>query len=367
MQHSSKTIVLMTIAGMLVGCTARHDAAPLIPEAPNSAVGGSMQVNGIRPDAMSGIAEFATKPYQVYGPIASDRQGTEWVASSTPAALVTFRESTHAVASLPLPAPDQSNLPIALALSPSGDAVWFAGPKGELGSYKPSNQQWGQFDLSAQATLVGITAGPDHAMWFTKNRQYGHGGENAIGRIGVVQHNVTQFALSNGDNPVGITLGNDGALWFADANSIGRITTGGTIDEYSIGSNFARAVTTGPDGAIWFTGESHDQRSLVGRIDLTTHVRKLIDYGPGPGNGNFGIVTRGTSLWMTSNNFNSIDHYDTAAHIVSRHALPHGYTSPLGIALGADNQLWFTNFGPHGAAVGKLCPNQPSSQCKASP
>jgi IPTL-CTERM motif len=50
---------------------------------------------------------------------------------------------------------------------------------------------------------------------------------NRIGRmtpLGV----VTEFAISDGANPVGITAGPDGALWFTEqsGNRIGRITTG---------------------------------------------------------------------------------------------------------------------------------------------
>ena len=58
-------------------------------------------------------------------------------------------------------------------------------------------------------------------------------------------------------NPLGITVGPDGALWFTefDAGSIGRITTGGGITYYPLlNSNDKPAeITSGPDGGIWFT------------------------------------------------------------------------------------------------------------------
>ena len=54
--------------------------------------------------------------------------------------------------------------------------------------------------------------------------------------------------------PAGITAGPDGALWFTNRDSIGRITTGGTVTSFrhaSIGDPWG--ITAGPDGALWFT------------------------------------------------------------------------------------------------------------------
>ncbi len=62
--------------------------------------------------------------------------------------------------------------------------------------------------------------------------------------------------------PVGITNGPDGALWFAERGwgKLGRITTGGTItNQFSLrvkgeGASFhPQNVVTGPDGDLWAT------------------------------------------------------------------------------------------------------------------
>jgi virginiamycin B lyase len=66
---------------------------------------------------------------------------------------------------------------------------------------------------------------------------------------------------------MGITAGPDGALWFTESASgkIGRITTGGQIQEFSLPSvsTHPLGITAGPDGALWFTEESSDK---IGRI-----------------------------------------------------------------------------------------------------
>ena len=53
---------------------------------------------------------------------------------------------------------------------------------------------------------------------------------------------------------MGITPGPDGALWFTNSGSIGRITTSGTVTNYKgTGIDAPKAITSGPDGALWFT------------------------------------------------------------------------------------------------------------------
>lgn len=54
----------------------------------------------------------------------------------------------------------------------------------------------------------------------------------------------------------GITAGSDGALWFTNSsnNSIGRITTTGSVSNYTgTGIDEPLGITAGADGALWFT------------------------------------------------------------------------------------------------------------------
>jgi len=54
-------------------------------------------------------------------------------------------------------------------------------------------------------------------------------------------------------NPQGITAGPDGALWFTKDRGIGRITTAGVITEYPTVNTAPTQITAGPDGELWFT------------------------------------------------------------------------------------------------------------------
>src|SRR5919204_4943879 len=73
--------------------------------------------------------------------------------------------------------------------------------------------------------------------------------------------------------PLGITAGPDGALWFTekDAGKIGRVTTGGSFSEFDLPTpdGGPQEITAGPDGALWFTEKDAGK---IGRVTTTGSV-----------------------------------------------------------------------------------------------
>ena len=132
---------------------------------------------------------------------------------------------------------------------------------------------------------IGITAGPDGALWFTDCLG------PQIGRI-TTAGVISKFRLPPGTQSrsitttpntgaCGITAGPDGALWFTEtfANKIGRITTTGELSEFLLPTpnSYPSGITAGPDGAVWFT-ESDNNGGKIGRIvrtdeDSTKHIQ----------------------------------------------------------------------------------------------
>jgi len=111
---------------------------------------------------------------------------------------------------------------------------------------------------------IGITTGPDGALWFTD--AYNPGSFGSITTSG----KITIHTSSLIDDPVWITTGPNGALWIADAGtktykgSIARITTNGKITVYTNSSiDEPASITMGPDGALWFTNYGSNS---IGRI-----------------------------------------------------------------------------------------------------
>src|SRR5262249_19243621 len=107
-----------------------------------------------------------------------------------------------------------------------------------------------EFGLLPASGPYELTTGPDGNVWFTENTS------NKIGRI-TTSGTVTEFSIpTSNSGPQSITTGPDGALWFTEnaSNKIGRITTGGSFTEFSLASgSHPLGIATGSNGNLWFT------------------------------------------------------------------------------------------------------------------
>src|SRR2546430_205245 len=120
---------------------------------------------------------------------------------------------------------------------------------------------------TSNAYPIGITAGPDGALWFAE-----HIG-NKIGRITTSgTFNEYPIAASAFPEPIGITNGPDGALWFTElnGNKIGRITASGAVTEFPIptANSEPTGITTGSDGALWFGEEANK----IGQLTIANPI-----------------------------------------------------------------------------------------------
>jgi virginiamycin B lyase len=316
------------------------------------------------PGSLPGIVEIPNLP-TIPEQIASDLAGHEWVAGLGPARLVEIDEQTHAITQFDLP--NHNSNPYAIALGPNHTSMWFTElTSNTVGYIKLSTHEIHRYNIpTPNSEPHGLVAGPDNAMWFTEQ----DGGK--IGRINVANGAISEYAIPGGGEPFQIALGPDGALWFTDwlGKGIGRVTTAHHFSSYGFKSPlFLRGITAASDGGLWFVGSSSTYGELVGRIDPYTHARKIWVYNGDPRDPLF-VVNRNSQLWFTEWVDAKIARFDITTHKLHRFALPPGYVAPVGIALGSDDQLWFTeqDNAPQNPAVAKLCPSQNSSQCASSP
>jgi streptogramin lyase len=172
---------------------------------------------------------------------------------------------------------------------------------------------------------IGITDGPDGALWFANS----FGG--SIGRI-TTKGNVSSFTAKGISQPQNITVGSDGALWFSNNNSsnqpIGRITTSGIVTPFNAGQSVdAGALTAGPDGALWFVAETSN---LIGRI-TTAVTPQISDKSPESGPVGTQVTITGFNLGgATKVAFNGIPApiiSDTATTVVTQ--VPDGAATGL--------------------------------------
>jgi len=211
--------------------------------------------------------------------------------------------------------------------------------------------------FSAPSIIESVVAGPDGALWFGIS-------SGSIGRMttnGIVT-NTYQVPSASSPLPVyppyvpigipGIAVGSDGAVWFTEelTGKIGRITTGGTITEYSVpipsAYTLLYAIASGPDGALWFTiSDSSVPAAKIGRITTAGAITEFSIPNP---NASPSGITAGPdgALWFTTYGY-GIGRMTTAGVVTI-----FGSDSGYGIATGPDGAIWFTE--PYDSRIGRI-------------
>lgn len=241
--------------------------------------------------------------------------------------------------------------PVGISLGPDG-AMWFTERGlGKFGSITTNGTFVASVKLTGQARFPqNLVTGPDGNLWAPagSTRTYfqessglpdPYGAVQTMTPAGALVH-VTQ--LPKNSDPRAITLGPDGNLWFtARAGFIGRITPGFKFDMFKIPqNNGAFGITVGPDSNLWFC-ETND--SAIGRI--TTWGKNKITIFPFAENaGCSGVTSANGYLWATEFRTAKVAQLTTDGTIVDEIPLPKD-SSPKGIAVGSNGKLYVAEFG----------------------
>jgi virginiamycin B lyase len=259
------------------------------------------------------------------------------------------------------PVPTSFSYPSGIALGPDG-AVWFTEENGNKIGRITTNGTITEYPIPTSSSSPSkITAGPDGALWFTEFAA------NQIGRIhpSAVSPNtsngITEFPVpggsSSGKSPDGIAAGpaGDNHLWFTEfgGNQIGRITTGGSVAEYSLSGFQPGDIAVGPDNRMWFLEEGAANK--LGVIDPANPGSSPPEFDLPAGSDPSGIVASGGAIWFTAFNGNYIGRASTTNGSVSNQfPIPTAGTQPSGIALGPDGALWFTETSNSANNIGRM-------------
>lgn len=174
---------------------------------------------------------------------------------------------------------------------------------------------------------IGITVGPDRALWFTNERS------RSVGRI-TAAGSVSTSSARPAAVPGAISTGDDGALWFVDGSALARLTRAGVLTEYPVSS--VVNIAKGPGNTIWFTtgGKYVGRMTAAGNVSVVSDSQRF--------RGTYGIA-RGPdgAMWVTNYLGSSIARID-ATDAVTTFAAP-CVRYPTGITAGRDGALWFTD------------------------
>ena len=178
----------------------------------------------------------------------------------------------------------------------------------------------------------GITLGPDGNLWFT---------EFGVGQIGRITTGGTVTEFTAAGNPQLIVVGSDNHLWFAETtvNRIGHMSTSGAFGDFPVINPDPSLVgiAAGSDGNLWFCEAGPGN---VGRITTGGMVTEF------PVNGFPLQITAGSdgNLWYAEFDGAAIGRLTTSG---AAHDFPTGVpgSAPQGITLGPDGNIWFTDTG----------------------
>jgi streptogramin lyase len=148
--------------------------------------------------------------------------------------------------------------------------------------------------------------------------------------------------------PGDITVGADRNLWFPETgtNRIGRITTMGDVEEFTIpdASALGRVIAPGPDGKIWVLGSGLDGQVHAWAVDASGLSVEIASLGDNPALGT-GFLPAGITagpdgnVWISK--LSSIARVSPAGQVTE---FPIGGDAiPTSITSGPDAHLWFVD------------------------
>ncbi len=168
----------------------------------------------------------------------------------------------------------------------------------------------------------------------------------ATGKVYSPGTETVEYSASGGE-PEGITSGPDGNVWFTDRHTgkIGKVTTSGTVTEYKLlsGSSSPREITAGPskESALWFTDNDN-----IGKV---TTSGTITEYPLPKESEPVGIaVGPDGNLWFTDYHTGGTGKIGkiTTSGTITEYSLPKENSNPWAITAGPEKEsaLWFTDY-----------------------
>jgi Tol biopolymer transport system component/streptogramin lyase len=300
--------------------------------------------------------------------------GNFWLTEQFDQKIAKFNPKTRVATEIDVP----GTFPHNFAVGPDKN-MWFVGLADVVGRVKPKTGEITLFrqGISEGATPHIILTGPDGNMWFTESYggipdpipgspPHGHG-DGSIARLNIKTGAITEFkdGLPEHNFLHGMTVGPDGHLWVAlqGVDQIARFNM--KTEKFDKFVDFSPHsgpidIETGPDGKLYVTLQFINK---LGQYDPKTHKVKEIDkwsHGHGSKPNPREIATSlvpldGPSvdqliadkerrvIWFSEFLNDRVGMYDIDTGRVLE--FTQGITpnsAPLGLALGPDRHLWFS-------------------------
>ncbi len=300
---------------------------------------------------------------------AVDHQGRVWVAEMGNNALAVFDPHTQTFQQMTPPHARDGLMAVLIA---PDDTVWYSEQFANyIGHYDPLSHRYQEFylptvkipDPDNKNNSIMLPSAPNDIaidthgnIWFTEMNT------DVIGKLDVKTGQFTHYPLTQPRtvqkySPYGITIDRQNNVWFTEAstNKLGHLDpTTGKIQFFTLPgpSNPLMEVTSDSHSTIWAT--TFDSATLL-KFDpqhatFSTYRAPNADRGI---SGMYGLtITPSDEIWITIPASNVIARFDANAKRFIYYQIPTENSSPLGVAYGMNNTIWFTE--STGNRVGKL-------------
>jgi streptogramin lyase len=245
------------------------------------------------------------------------------------------------------------------------DTIWFAEQYANyIGHYYPVTGKYQVYGLprltvpdpSDASKKLTLPSAPNEIaldargnVWFTELNA------DALGMLDPHTGQIRQIPVSSDRsvqklNPYGITVDPLGMVWFTEAsgNHVGRLEPGtGKISFFRMSGPAYPLMEVSSDahGAIWITSFSG---GLLVKLNPQTKIFTSY-YAPHSGDGAGGIyglmIAPDGGVWVTISAENMIARLDVSANHFTLYRIPTNGSLPLGVVMGTDYTLWFTEAG----------------------
>jgi virginiamycin B lyase len=299
---------------------------------------------------------------------AVDHRGRIWFGAMGENALVIFDPRTLTFQYL---APPGGHHGIMGVLVAPDDTIWFAEQYANyLGHYFPTTGSYQIYllpwisipDPGHAGQKLSLPSAPNELaldahgdVWFTEFNA------DRLGHLDPRTGRMNHYPLSSKKSvqslyPYGVTVDSLGNVWFTESgsNQLGRLDAGtGALHLFTVPDAHALTMEIASDGqgSIWVTSFTPGLlfRFEPGTRTFTTYTVSLSGNERGT---LYGLLATKSGVWVTILAENMIAHLDVATGRFMYYRIPASGTLPLGLAMDANQNLWFTG----DDKIGKLHP-----------
>lgn len=360
-------LIVLLLGVVTIAALAGGGIRPLTGQAnvtrPGTPPATATKAQSTAPPALTATGQFREYPLpqsdsQLMRP-AIDHEGRLWFGEMGRNYLAVFDPRTQAFQQM---TPPQGHYGVMSVQVASDDTIWFVEQYANyIGHYFPGTGRYQVYPLptltvpdpSHTGKTLTLPSAPNElaldahgTVWFTEFNA------DALGSLDPRTGRMQHYPLSAKRSvqtlvPYGVTIDQEGTVWFTEMSggrtgrldpATGRISLfappGLTMSPMEIASD--------AHGIIWVTSFS---AGLLLRLDPRTGTFTPY-YAPssGPGTGGlYGVaVTPTGEVWVTVLAENVLARLDVAAHQFTSYRIPTPGSEPLGIVMGPDHTLWFT-------------------------